>query len=156
MHIIFFISHVIFPYFGGTFLFLSKSPHLEFQNFLILSYISPYFEFQTSLFEIKKFLLCLIILPILKSKSSYLASQLYHMYVLYATYHFHFFFLFLFFGIFFLLFCSDTEDGCLHFFLGFVLFLFQIWWVSEGRGLGVGFELYLWHLKQKIRRWTHL
>ena len=52
-----------------------------FQNFLInISYTSPYLEFQISLFKIKKFLLCLIILPILKSKSPYFASQMDHMY----------------------------------------------------------------------------
>ena len=44
------------------------------------SYISPYLEFWISLFQIKKFLLCLIILPIWKGKSPYLASQVYHMY----------------------------------------------------------------------------
>ena len=50
-------------------------------KFPYITYTSPYFKFQISLFEIKNFLLCLIILPILKSKSPYLASQMYHMYV---------------------------------------------------------------------------
>ena len=45
-----------------------------------ISYTSPYLEFQVSLFKIKTFFLCLIILPILKSKSPYLASQMDHMY----------------------------------------------------------------------------
>ena len=49
-------------------------------KFPYLTYTSPYFKFQISLFEIKNFLLCLIILPILESKSPYLASQMYHMY----------------------------------------------------------------------------
>ena len=49
-------------------------------KFPYITYTSPYFKFQISLFEIKNFLLCLIILPILKSKSPYLASQMYHMY----------------------------------------------------------------------------
>ena len=49
-------------------------------NFPYKAYTSPCFKFQISLFEIKNFLLCLIILPILKSKSPYLASQMYHMY----------------------------------------------------------------------------
>ena len=49
-------------------------------KFPYITYTSPYFKFKISLFEIKNFLLCLIILPILKSKSPYLASQMYHMY----------------------------------------------------------------------------
>ena len=49
-------------------------------KFPYITYTSPYFKFLISLFEIKNFLLCLIILPILKSKSPYLASQMYHMY----------------------------------------------------------------------------
>ena len=52
----------------------------EISKFPYISYTSPYFKFQISLFEIKNFLLCLIILPISKSKSPYLASQVYHMY----------------------------------------------------------------------------
>ena len=75
--------HVISPYFGGISLFLSKSPYLEFQNFPIyITYTSPYFKFQISLFEIKNFLLCVIciILPISKRKSPFLAPQMYHMY----------------------------------------------------------------------------
>ena len=50
-------------------------------EFPYISYTSPYLEFQISLFKIKKFLLCLIILPILKSKTPYFASQMDHMYV---------------------------------------------------------------------------
>ena len=50
-------------------------------KFPYITYTSPYFKFLISLFEIKNFLLLLIILPILKSKSPYLASQMYHMYV---------------------------------------------------------------------------
>ena len=54
---------------------------LGISEFPYISYTSPYLEFQISLFKIyKKFLLCLIILPILKSKSPYLASQMDHMY----------------------------------------------------------------------------
>ena len=61
------------PIFEQTSLFgISKLPYI--------TYTSPYFKFQISLFEIKNFLLCLIILPILKCKSPYLASQMYHMY----------------------------------------------------------------------------
>ena len=41
----------------------------------------PYiYNVYISLFEINNFLLCLIILPISKSKSPYMASQMYHMY----------------------------------------------------------------------------
>ena len=49
-------------------------------KFPYITYTSPYFKFLISLFEIKNFLLCLIILPISKSKSPYLAFQMYHMY----------------------------------------------------------------------------
>ena len=49
-------------------------------EFTYISYTSPYLEFQISLFKINKYLLCLIIHAILKSKSSYLASQMDHMY----------------------------------------------------------------------------
>ena len=55
---------------------MSKLPYI--------TYTSPYFKFQISLFGFKNFLLCLIILPILKSKSPYLASQMYHMYAPYG------------------------------------------------------------------------
>ena len=59
---------------------ISKIPYI--------TYTSPYFKFQISLFEIKNFLLCLIILPISKSKSPYLASQMYHMYDIGFIYNF--------------------------------------------------------------------
>ena len=50
-------------------------------EFPYISYISPYLEFWIVLFEIKNFILCLIILPIWKGKSPYFACQMYHMYV---------------------------------------------------------------------------
>ena len=49
-------------------------------EFPYIFYTSPYLEFQISLPKSKNFLLCLIILPIWKGKSPYLASQMYHMY----------------------------------------------------------------------------
>ena len=52
----------------------------EILKFPYITFTSPYFKFQIPLFEIKNFLLCLIILPISKSKSPYLASQINHMY----------------------------------------------------------------------------
>ena len=47
-------------------------------KFPYLTYTSPYFKFLISLFEIKNVFLCLIFLIFRKSKSPYLASQMYH------------------------------------------------------------------------------
>ena len=75
--------HVISPYFGGSSLYFVYFPeNLPTKIFRIshISYTSPYLEFQISLPNFKNFLLCLIILPIWKTKSPYLSSGMYHMY----------------------------------------------------------------------------
>ena len=78
-------GYVFFCHFGHTCdipLFHRDLPIFEqislfgISKFPYITYTSPYFKFQISLFEIKN-LLCLVILPILKSKSPYLASQMY-------------------------------------------------------------------------------
>ena len=77
--------HVISPYFGGTSLYFVYFPeNLPTKIFRIsyISYTSPYLEFQISLPNFKNSLLCLIILPIWETKSPYLSSGMYHMYVL--------------------------------------------------------------------------
>ena len=77
------IIHVISPYFGGSSLYFVYFPeNLPTKIFRIsyISYTSPYLEFQISLPNFKNFLLCLIILPIWKTKSPYLSSGMYHMY----------------------------------------------------------------------------
>ena len=76
--------HVISPYFGGSSLYFVYFPeNLPTKIFRIsyISYTSLYLEFQISLPNFKNSLLCLIILPIWKTKSPYLSSGMYHMYV---------------------------------------------------------------------------
>ena len=75
--------HVISPYFGGSSLYFVYFPeNLPTKIFRIscISYTSPYLEFQISLPNFMNSLLCLIILPIWKTKSPYLSSGMYHMY----------------------------------------------------------------------------
>ena len=74
--------HVISPYFGGSslyFIYFLKNLPTKIFRISYISYISPYLEFQISLPKFKNSLLCLIILPILKGKSPYLSSGMYHM-----------------------------------------------------------------------------
>ena len=59
---------------------LDKISLFGISEFSYMSYTSRYFEFWISLLQVKKFLLCLSILPIWKRKSPCLASQVYHMY----------------------------------------------------------------------------
>ena len=75
--------HVISPYFGGSSLYFpifEKISLFGISEFPYIFYTSPYLEYQISLSNSKNSLLCLIILPILKRKSPYLSSQMYHMY----------------------------------------------------------------------------
>ena len=72
--------HVIISLFQRDLPIFEQISLFGISEFPYISYTSPYLEFQISLFKIKKLLLCLIILPILKSKSPYLASQMDHMY----------------------------------------------------------------------------
>ena len=74
---------MISPYFGGSSLYFpifEKISLFGISEFPYISYTSLYFEYQISLLNSKNSLLCLIILPILKRKSPYLSSQMYHMY----------------------------------------------------------------------------
>ena len=69
---------MISPYFGGINLSVfDKLSLFGISEFLYISYTSPYLEFWISLLQIKTFLLCLIILPIWKGKSPYLASRVF-------------------------------------------------------------------------------
>ena len=75
--------HVISPYFGGSslyFVYFSENLPTEIFRISYISYTSPYLEFQISLPNFKNSLLCLIILPIWKTKSPYFSSGMYHMY----------------------------------------------------------------------------
>ena len=72
------VSSLYFPIFEKISLF-------GISEFLYISYTSPYLEYQISLSNSKNSLLCLIILPILKRKSPYLSSQMYHMYVTWVS-----------------------------------------------------------------------
>ena len=65
---------MISPYFGGINLPVFDKLSLIFPY---IPYTSCYLEFWISLLQIKKFLLCLIILPIWKGKSPYLASRVF-------------------------------------------------------------------------------
>ena len=58
---------------------LEGSPYFS-ANLLISNFKISLYNVYISLFEINNFLFCLIILPISKSKSPYMASQMYHMY----------------------------------------------------------------------------
>ena len=83
--IVFWGIHVISPYFGGSslyFVYFSENLPTKIFRISYISYTSPYLEFQISLPNFKNSLLCLIILPIWKTKSPYLSSGMYHMYVL--------------------------------------------------------------------------
>ena len=70
------VKHVASPFFDWTFLFCKIFSLFRISDFPLIFCTSSYLEVQLFLPKIMNFLLCLIILPIWKGKS----SQMFHMF----------------------------------------------------------------------------